>query len=161
MRTSLGPLPFDHCLCRLAEPMRQSSKVSRSSHHQLSLSKGPLETINKLTDAWMRKDPQGMSRQLSDDITELGPAFPKPLVGKRNFFRKYEAYFAGSRRIESYRILSPRVVRLAPHLVLVHFRYRMKITDHASVEKSSGQESMLVELKNGQWRVKFIHWHKA
>ena len=161
VRTSLGPLPFDLCFCRLAEPMRQSTQVSRSGHHQISLSKGPLETINKLTDAWIRKDPQGMSQQLSDDITELGPAFPKPLVGRRDFFRKYEAYFAGSRRIESYRILSPRLVYLTPHLVLVHFRYRMKITDRASVEKSSGQESMLVELRRGRWSVKFIHWHKA
>src|SRR5262245_66000908 len=108
--------------------MPKSNQASRPGHHQVFLSKGPLETINKLTDAWMRKDFQGMSRQLSDDITELGPAFPKPLVGKRDFFRKYEAYFAGSRQIDSYRILSPRLVRLAPHLALVHFRYRMKIT---------------------------------
>src|SRR5690348_8128089 len=100
--------------------MRQSSQLSRSGHHQVSPSKGPLETINKLTDAWMRKDPQGMAQQLSDDITELGPAFPKPLVGKRDFFRKYEAYFAGFRRIESYRIFSPHVVRLTPRLVLVY-----------------------------------------
>ena len=49
-----------------------------------------------------------MSQQLSDDITELGPAFAKPLVGKRNFFAKYKTYFSSSLRIESYRILGPQ-----------------------------------------------------
>jgi hypothetical protein len=29
------------------------------------------------------------------------------------------------------------------------------------VEKSNGQESMLVELKRGRWLVKFIHWHRT
>jgi hypothetical protein len=102
-----------------------------------------------------------MSRQLSDDITELGPKFPKPLVGKRNFFEKYRSYFSSSLRIESYRILSRRLICLTPQLVLVHFRYRMKTVNRESVEKSSGQESMLVELRRGRWRVKFIHWHKT
>jgi len=101
-----------------------------------------------------------MSRQLSNDITELGPVVPKPLVGKRCFFQKYQAYFSSSLRIESYRILSPRLIHLTPQLVLVHFRYRMKTSNEDSIEKSSGQESMLVELTRGSWRVKFIHWHK-
>ena len=101
-----------------------------------------------------------MSRELSDDITELGPAFSQPLIGKRNFFKKYQAYFSSSLRIESYRILTPRLISLAPGMVLVHFRYRM-ITRHKTfVQKSSGQESILVELKRGCWLVKFIHWHK-
>jgi len=102
-----------------------------------------------------------MSRQLSDDITELGPGFPKPLVGKHNFFEKYEAYFSSSLRIESYRILSPRLIYLTPQLVLAHFRYRLTTRNQGSIEKSSGQESMLVELGRGRWRVKFIHWHKS
>ncbi len=72
-----------------------------------------------------------MSRQLSDDITELGPAFAKPLVGKRNFFAKYKTYFSSSLRIESYRILGPRLIRLTPELVLIHFRYRMRTSNGA------------------------------
>ena len=122
---------------------------------------GPLEAIKKLSDAWIRKDLRGMSRQLSDDIIELGPAFPRPLVGKRKFFAKYQAYFSDSLRIESYRILSPRLIHLTPQLVLVHFRYRMKTVNRESVEKSTGQESMLVELRRRRWCIKFIHWHRA
>jgi len=141
--------------------MPRSSVASRSASHQDPLLEGPLEAIKRLTDAWIRKDARGMSRQLSDDITELGPAFPKPLVGKRNFFEKYHSYFSSSLRIESYRILSRRLICLTPQLVLVHFRYRMKTVNQESVEKSSGQESMLVELRRGRWRVKFIHWHKT
>ena len=102
-----------------------------------------------------------MSSQLSRDITELGPVFPKPLVGKRDFLRKYQTYFSSSLRIESYRILSPNLIQLTPQLVLVHFRYRMKASSRDSIEKSSGQESMLVELKRGRWLVKFIHWHRT
>ena len=101
-----------------------------------------------------------MSRQLSDDITELGPTFAKPLVGKRNFFAKYKTYFSGSLQIESYSILGPRLIRLTPELVLVHFRYRMRTSNGASVVTSKGQESMLLELRRGRWVVKFIHWHK-
>lgn len=101
-----------------------------------------------------------MSRQLSDDITELGPAFAKPLAGKRKFFENYRAYFSGSMEIESYRIVSPRFIYLTPQLVLAHFRYRMTTRNRGSIEKSSGQESMLVELRRGRWRVKFIHWHR-
>ena len=101
-----------------------------------------------------------MSQQLSGDITELGPAFPKPLIGKRDFFKKYQPYLSGSLQIESYRILSPRLIRLTRQLVLVHFRYKMKTRVRESIERSSGQESMLVELKRGRWRVKLIHWHR-
>ena len=150
-----------------AKPMSQSLPASRSGrqkgarerHH--STAAGPLAAIEKLTDAWMRKDLRGMSRQLCDDITELGPAFPKPLVGKQDFFEKYRAYFSDSLRIESYRILSPRVIQLTQALVLAHFRYRMTTRNQGSIGKSSGQESMLVELRRGRWRVRFIHWHKA
>jgi hypothetical protein len=140
--------------------MPRSSAASRSSPHQDVSLEGPLDAINKLTDAWIRKDPRGMSRQLSDDITELGSAFPKPLIGKRNFFAKYKAYFFSSLTIESYRILSPRFISLTPRVVLVHFRYRMKTSNRDLDEKSSGQESMLLEFKRGRWLVKFIHWHR-
>jgi uncharacterized protein DUF4440 len=141
--------------------MPRSSAASRSVPHQDPSLEGPLETIKKLTDAWIRKDRRGMSRQLVADITELGPVFPKPLVGKHNFFEKYRAYFSSSLRIESYRILSPSVIHLTPQLVLVHFRYRMKTCNRDSTEKSRGQESMLMELKRGRWLVKFIHWHRT
>jgi len=141
--------------------MPRSSAASRSAPQPDSLPEGPLGAIKKLTDAWIRKDGGGMSRQLSADIIELGPAFPKPLVGKRNFFEMYQSYFSGSLRIESYRILSPSLIHLTPQLVLVHFRYRMKTSDRDSIEKSRGQESMLVELKRGRWLVKFIHWHRT
>lgn len=102
-----------------------------------------------------------MSQQLSDDITELGPVFPTPLVGKKQFLEKYQPYVSGSLRIESYRILRPRLIHLTSQLVLVHFRYRMTTRNRGSIDKSSGQESMVVELKKGQWRVKFIHWHRS
>jgi len=150
-----------------AKPMSQSLPASRSGRQKSarerypSTAAGPLAAIEKLTDAWMRKDLRGMSRQLSDDITELGPAFPKPLVGKHTFFEKYQAYFSGSLEIESYHIMSPRLVELTPQLVLAHFRYRMTTRNQGSIGKSSGQESMLVEHRRGRWRVRFIHWHKA
>ena len=141
--------------------MPRFNAASCSDTHQDPLLEGPLEAIKKLTDAWIRKDPRGMSRHLADDITELGPAFSKPLVGKRDFFEKYQAYFSSSLKIESYRILSPHLIPLTPRAVLVHFRYRMKTSNRNLVEKSSGQESMLVELKRGRWLVKFIHWHRT
>ena len=140
--------------------MSQSCQVARSSRSQVLSPEGPLKAVENLTHAWMQKDLRGMSRQLSDDITELGPAFPKPLVGKRNFFEKYQAYFSSSLQIESYRILSPCLIYLTPRLALVHFRYRMKSVTRSSIEKSSGQESMLVEFRRGRWRVRFIHWHR-
>jgi hypothetical protein len=144
-----------------AEPMPRSSAASRSAPQQDPSCEGPLETIKKLSDAWIRKDRRGMSRQLAADIIELGPAFPKALVGKHSFFEKYRTYFSSSLRIERYRILSPSVIHLTPQLVLVHFRYRMKTGNRDSIEKSSGQESMLLELKRGRWLVKFIHWHRT
>jgi len=144
-----------------AEPMPRSNAASRSAPHQDPSLEGALEAVQKLTDAWIRKDPQGMSQRLAADITELGPAFPKPLVGKRDFFEKYQVYFSSSLKIESYRILSPSLICLTPRVVLVHFRYRMKTSTRDLVEKSSGQESMLVELKRGRWLVKFIHWHRT
>jgi len=141
--------------------MPRSSAASRSAPHQDLSLEGPLEAIKRLTEAWIRKDPRAMSRQLADDITEMGPAFPKPLIGKRNFFAKYKAYFSSSLTIESYRILSPSLVPLTPRVVLVHFPYRMKTSNRDLIEKSSGQESILVELKRGHWLVKFIHWHRT
>jgi hypothetical protein len=45
----------------------------------------PMAAVRKLTDAWIAKDPVEMSRWLTDDITEIGPAFPGALVGKVNF----------------------------------------------------------------------------
>jgi hypothetical protein len=140
--------------------MPQTLAVSRSGRQKDPSPEGPLEAIQKLTDAWIRKDLPGMSRQLSKDITELGPEFPVPLVGKRQFLEKYRLYVSGLLRIESYRILRPHLIHLTPELVLVHFRYRMATRKRGSIEKSSGQESMLVELRRGQWLVKFIHWHR-
>lgn len=109
----------------------------------------------------MSKDWDGMSQYWTDDITELGPGFSKPLIGKKDFSQRYQPYLAGALRIESYRIVSPRLVWLSPWLVLVHFRYRMTSSNQGQVEKTSGQESMLVEMKRGRWRVKFIHWHRV
>jgi hypothetical protein len=101
-----------------------------------------------------------MSLRLSEDITEIGPSFANPLVGKKNFFRKYEAYFSSSLRIESYRILRPRIVELSTRFVLVHFTYQMRTSNKGVVENSKGKESMLVEKKARRWLVKFIHWHR-
>ncbi|MBM3802949.1 MAG: nuclear transport factor 2 family protein [Acidimicrobiia bacterium] len=137
------------------------TRVATRTAHQRNLSQeGPFETIKKLTHAWLRKNSESMARQLADDITELGPAFAKPIIGKRRFFEKYQAYFSGPLHIQSYRFLDRRVIELAPHLALVHFRYRMTTRNRGTVEQSSGQESILVELKRGRWRVKFIHWHR-
>ena len=141
--------------------MPRSSAASRPVRHHNPLPEGPLEAIKRLTDAWIRKDPRVMSQQLTDDITEIGPTFSKPLVGKRDFFEKYQAYFSGSLRIESYRILSPSLIPLTPRVVLVHFLYRMKTNNRDLVETSNGQESIVVELKRGRWLVKFIHWHRS
>ncbi|MCI0422722.1 MAG: nuclear transport factor 2 family protein [Acidobacteria bacterium] len=102
-----------------------------------------------------------MSQQLTDDITELGPAFATPLTGRKDFFEKYQAYLSGPLRIQSYRMLRPRLVHLTPWLALVHFRYRMTTENQGQLAKVAGQESMLVELRRGRWRVKFIHWHRA
>jgi len=120
----------------------------------------PLESIRKLTAAWIRKDSEAMSLHLSEDVTEVGPAFADPLAGKKNFFQTYEGYFSGSLQIESYKILCPRVLKLSSRLVMIHFSYQMRTIDRGAVEDSTGKESMLVEKKDLQWLVKFIHWHR-
>jgi hypothetical protein len=101
-----------------------------------------------------------MARRLSDDIVEIGPAFPDPIRGKNDFFKKYQSYLTGPTRIVSYRILRPRIIRLASNLVLVHFSYRMRIETGGAEESSHGKESMLVERRGGRWLVRFIHWHR-
>lgn len=160
---SLSKSNFRHPAKPMSQPRpaRRSGRQKGARERHPSTAAGPLAAIEKLTDAWMRKDLQGMSRQLSDDITEIGPAFRKPLVGKHTFFEKYQAYFSGALQIESYHIMSPRLVELTPQLVLAHFRYRMTTRNQGSIGKSSGQESMLLELRRGRWRVRFIHWHKS
>jgi ketosteroid isomerase-like protein len=140
--------------------MPSSRPANRSRRQKDSTAAGPLAAIKKLTDAWMRKDRRGMSEHLTDDITELGPTFATPLKGKPDFFQKYQAYFSEPLQVQSYRMLRPRLVHLTPWLVLVHFRYRMTTENHGHVEKVAGQESLLVELRRGRWRVKFIHWHR-
>jgi hypothetical protein len=120
----------------------------------------PLECIRKLTAAWVQKDPQAMSLQLSEDITEIGPAFAVPLVGKKNFFRQYRPYFTSSLQIKSYKILQPQVLKLGSGMAMVYFNYRMKTVDNGVVEESKGKESMLVEKVGQRWLVKFVHWHR-
>jgi ketosteroid isomerase-like protein len=119
-----------------------------------------LDAIRKLTRAWIRKDADGMAEQLTDDITELGPAYAAPLIGKQQFFRKYRAYLRGSLHIQDYRFLRPRLVVLTSRLVLAHFSYRMTTCRQGYREHTRGQESMLVEKTGRRWRVKFIHWHR-
>lgn len=101
-----------------------------------------------------------MAGQLTDDITEIGPAFPRPLVGKKAFLRKYQAYFTSPLIIVEYKILRPRQVPLSSRLVLVHFAYRMRTQNGERSARSCGQESMLVEKRHHGWQVKFIHWHR-
>jgi len=120
----------------------------------------PLETIRQLTAAWVHKDPQAMSLQLSEGITEIGPACAAPLAGKKNFFKKYRDYFNSSLQIESYKILRPRVLKLSSRLAMVHFNYRMRTVDNGVVKESKGKESMLVEKVGHRWLVRFIHWHR-
>jgi len=120
----------------------------------------PLECIRKLTAAWVQKDPQAMSLQLSEDIIEIGPAFAAPLAGKKDFFRKYRPFFASSLQIKSYKILRPYVLELGPRMVMVYFNYRMRTADNGVLEKTKGKESMLVEKVGQRWLVKFIHWHQ-
>ena len=119
-----------------------------------------LECVRKLTTAWAQKDPEAMSLQLSEDITEIGPAFATPLAGKKNFFRKYKNYLNSSLQIESYKILRPHVLELGSRLAMVTFNYRMRTIDNGVVEESRGKESMLVEKAGPRWLVKFIHWHR-
>lgn len=101
-----------------------------------------------------------MARWLSDDVVEIGPAFDHPLVGKRDFFAKYQSYIHGPTNILLYRILRPRTLRLSPRLVLVHFQYRMRTERSGVTEASRGKESMLIEKKRGRWYIRFIHWHR-
>ena len=120
----------------------------------------PLKSIRRLTKAWIQKDSHTMSRLLSEDITEIGPAFETPLIGKKSFFSKYRKYLNSTLRIESYKILRPKVMELSPKFSLVHFRYRMRTVDNGVAEESRGKESMLVEKVGTHWLVKFIHWHR-
>ncbi len=120
----------------------------------------PLECIRKLTAAWIQKNPQTMSLQLSEDIVEIGPAFAAPVAGKKNFFRKYRDYLNSSLQIESYKILRPQVLKLGSRMAMVYFNYLMSTLDNGVVEESRGKESMLVEKVGQRWLVKFIHWHR-
>jgi Domain of unknown function (DUF4440) len=126
----------------------------------LMLKSPPLECIRKLTAAWIQKDRQAMSLQLSEDIIEIGPAFVAPLAGKKNFFMKYRDYLNSTLRIETYKILRPQVLILGPRMAMVYFNYRMRTFDNGLVEESEGKESMLVEKMGQRWLVKFIHWHR-
>jgi hypothetical protein len=116
--------------------------------------------VHRLTDAWISKDPVEMSRWLSDDITEIGPAFSGALMGKVNFLRKYEAYFSGPLEIVFYRIVVPRTIFLSARLAVVYFSYHMRTRAEKQVERSRGKESMLLEKTRGRWTVRFIHWHQ-
>jgi Domain of unknown function (DUF4440) len=119
------------------------------------------EAIRRLTAAWIRKEGAEMAKCLTDDVTEIGPAFSSPLVGKKQFLNRYEAYLRGPVHIEHYKILRPRLIRLTAHLVLIHFSYQMTTRKGASTDNSRGQESMLVEKAGRHWKVKFIHWHRV
>ena len=120
----------------------------------------PLDAIRNLTSAWMNKDAAAMARWLTEDILEIGPAFDTALSGQMQFFRKYRQYLHGPLEILSYRILAPRTVMLSTRLALVHFRYRMRTRSGRNTESSCGKESMLVQRKGSQWRVRYIHWHR-
>jgi hypothetical protein len=120
----------------------------------------PLSAVRALTKAWLRKDGPEMSRWVTSDITELGPDFKFAIVGKKQFFRRYEKYFAGNLTIDSYRIIAPRSLRLSSALSLIHFRYRMQTSEGGQRCDSQGKESMLVKKSRAGWQVKFIHWHQ-
>jgi len=47
----------------------------------------PLAAVRKLTAAWMNKDVAEMARWITDDIVEIGPAFPFAIRGRRAFFQ--------------------------------------------------------------------------
>ena len=101
-----------------------------------------------------------MARWLSQDVTEIGPAFDSPLLGRQGLLNKYGRYFSGPLVILSYRIVRPRTVRLSDRLVMVHFSYRMKTRMKSRIEESRGKESMLLQRNRSRWTVKFIHWHR-
>jgi hypothetical protein len=44
----------------------------------------PLEAICRLTGEWIQKDRKEMSRRLTDDVVEKGPAFSPALRGKKS-----------------------------------------------------------------------------
>jgi ketosteroid isomerase-like protein len=120
----------------------------------------PLDAIRNLTDAWMKKDAPAMAHWLTEDILEIGPAFDTALSGQKQFFRKYRQHLRGPLEILSYRIIAPRTVMLNARLALVHFRYRMRTRSGRTTESSCGKESMLVQRRGRQWRVRYIHWHR-
>jgi uncharacterized protein DUF4440 len=118
-----------------------------------------LETVQKLSEAWLRKDQAGMSCWLAEDIIELGSSFRGVLRGKTEFFDKYQPYLKRPPEILSYRMIQPKVVLLSTRFALIYFSYRMKVTKNRKVESSHGKESMLLEKIKGRWLVKCIHWH--
>jgi hypothetical protein len=140
-----------------------SLRSKGSTQQRLNIKKqlgSPLQAIRNLTSAWIRKDAAGMSRWLTDDITEMGPSFEVALVGKRMFFHKYQDYLNGPQEILSYNILRPKTISLSTSLGIVYFLYRMRTRTGDQVEDSYGKESMLCQMSRGTWRVKFIHWHR-
>jgi hypothetical protein len=124
------------------------------------MAQSPLEAVRKLTTAWIAKDREGMSRWVTDDITELGPAHSQVVRGREIFLSKYRPYFAASVEIVAYHILRPRVVELSRGAALVYFRYRMRTRSGNDLIESHGKESMVVEKDRRGWRVMFIHWHE-
>lgn len=122
--------------------------------------RSPLDAVRRLTDEWMHKSPAGMSRWLTDDIVEIGPAFDSALAGKRMFFAKYQDYLNGPLEIVSYKILHPRTIRLSSSQAMLYFRYRMRTRNAGRSVDSHGKESMLCQQTRGIWRIRFIHWHQ-
>jgi Domain of unknown function (DUF4440) len=120
----------------------------------------PLASVRKLTQAWKRKDREGMSRYLVDNIVEIGPAFKPVLEGRADFLRSYETYFRSALQITSYRILRPRILALAPGLVMIYFHYWMTTAEDGRLAHSDGKESILVERHGRAWKVRFLHWHR-
>ncbi len=120
----------------------------------------PIDAIRNLTGAWMRKDAAEMSRWLTPDILEIGPAFPEALSGQKHFFARYRPYLHGRIEVVTYSIRKPQTTMLGRRLALVHFQYRMRTRNGKVVETSSGKESMLVQRLRGRWRVRYIHWHR-
>jgi hypothetical protein len=108
----------------------------------------------------MAKDRAAMERHLSADVVEIGPAFPMPLEGERDFFRRYRPYLEGALEVVLYRIVRPRAIPLGRDSVLVYFGYRMRTRAGGKVVESRGKESMLVRRSGAAWRVAFIHWHR-
>jgi len=122
--------------------------------------RSPLQAVKNLTNAWVLKYPAGMSRWLTDDITEIGPSFEVALTGKKMFFRKYQDYLNGPLEILSYKILRPRTILLSKSSAIVYTRYSMRTRTGDRIEDSHGKESMLCQRVGASWRVKFIHWHR-